>query len=49
MEKMAEYILNGEGGKLIDRKSQQADVQSFLDNVANYMVNKITTNAFKFM
>lgn len=38
MEHLAVLVLNGEGKKLIGRKSNQPDIQAFLENVPVYMV-----------
>lgn len=39
MEQLALLVLNGEGSQLIGRKTTQTDIQAFIDNVPNYMVN----------
>lgn len=39
MEQLAVLVLNGDGKKLIGRKSNQPDIQAFLENVTVYMVN----------
>lgn len=39
MEQLALLVLTGEGKKLIGRKTSQTDIQAFIDNVPNYMVN----------
>jgi hypothetical protein len=41
MEQLAMFVLNGEGRKLIGRKTNQKDIQGFIDNVHNYMVGSI--------
>ena len=38
MEQLAMLVLNGEGNKLIGLKSEQPEIQAFLDNVTSYMV-----------
>lgn len=38
MEQLAEMVLNGDGQFLIGTKSDQTDIQAFLDNVPVYMV-----------
>ncbi|XP_021701230.1 uncharacterized protein LOC5567456 isoform X2 [Aedes aegypti] len=40
MEQLAVIVLDGEGGKLLGRHSNQPEIQAFLDNVPSYM-NKI--------
>ncbi|XP_062546362.1 uncharacterized protein LOC134212475 isoform X4 [Armigeres subalbatus] len=40
MEQLAVIVLNGDGGKLLGRRSEQPEIQAFLDNVPSYM-NKI--------
>lgn len=42
MEQLAEMVLNGDGQFLVDTKSDQPEIQAFLDNVPVYMVR--TTN-----
>uniref|UniRef100_A0A182LZY3 Arginine kinase n=1 Tax=Anopheles culicifacies TaxID=139723 RepID=A0A182LZY3_9DIPT len=37
LEQLAAIVLNGEGKQLIGRKSQQSEIQAFLDNVPAYM------------
>uniref|UniRef100_A0A182P317 Uncharacterized protein n=1 Tax=Anopheles epiroticus TaxID=199890 RepID=A0A182P317_9DIPT len=37
LEQLAAIVLNGEGKQLIGRKSDQAEIQAFLDNVPAYM------------
>lgn len=39
MEQLAAIVLNGDGKKLIGMRSQQPEIQAFLDNVAAYMVS----------
>lgn len=38
MEKLASMVLNGEGDKLLGKRSKNPEIQSFLDNVPIYMV-----------
>lgn len=38
MEMLAALVLNGEGSRLIGRRSGNAELQAFLDNVSTYMV-----------
>lgn len=38
MEQLAGLVLNGEGDKLVGQKSDNPELQSFLDNVPIYMV-----------
>lgn len=40
MEQLAALVLNGDGQKLIGMKSDQPEIQAFLDNVPAYMVSK---------
>lgn len=44
MEELAVLVLNGDGKKLIGRKSNQPDIQAFLENVPVYMVNPYFLN-----
>ncbi|XP_052896551.1 uncharacterized protein LOC128303593 [Anopheles moucheti] len=37
LEQLAAIVLNGEGKQLIGRKSEQSEIQAFLDNVPAYM------------
>ncbi|XP_054740139.1 uncharacterized protein LOC129245781 isoform X2 [Anastrepha obliqua] len=37
MEQLAQIVLNGDGNKLVDMKSNNPDIQAFLNNVPNYM------------
>lgn len=39
MEKLASLVLNGQGQKLEGFSSEQSEIQSFLDNVPQYMVS----------
>ncbi|KAI8436649.1 hypothetical protein MSG28_010142 [Choristoneura fumiferana] len=43
MEMLAALVLNGEGSRLIGRRSGNAELQAFLDNVSTYMqkINKV--------
>lgn len=38
MEQLAEMVLNGDGQFLVGTKSDQPEMQAFLDNVPVYMV-----------
>lgn len=38
MEQLAAVVLNGDGDKLVGQQSDNAELQSFLDNVPVYMV-----------
>lgn len=38
MEQLAEMVLNGDGQFLVGTKSDQPEIQAFLDNVPLYMV-----------
>lgn len=38
MEQLADMVLNGDGQFLIGTKSDQPEIQAFLDNVPVYMV-----------
>lgn len=40
MEMLATLVLNGEGSRLIGRRSQNIELQSFLENVPMYMVRQ---------
>lgn len=40
MEKLASMVLNGEGDKLLGKRSRNPEIQSFLDNVPIYMVSR---------
>lgn len=42
MEQLASMVLNGDGQYLIGAKSNQMEIQAFLDNVPAYMVFHIT-------
>ncbi|XP_037716421.1 uncharacterized protein LOC119551249 isoform X1 [Drosophila subpulchrella] len=37
LEQLAEIVLNGEGGSLVGLKSQEPEIQAFLNNVPSYM------------
>nr|XP_016930663.1 uncharacterized protein LOC108010299 isoform X1 [Drosophila suzukii] len=37
LEQLAEIVLNGEGGNLVGLKSQEPEIQAFLNNVPSYM------------
>lgn len=39
MEQLAEMVLNGDGQFLVGTKSDQPEIQAFIDNVPAYMVN----------
>lgn len=39
MEQLAALVLNGDGQYLIAAKSDQPEIQAFIDNVPAYMVN----------
>lgn len=39
MEQLAAMVLNGDGQFLVGTKSDQPEIQAFLDNVPAYMVN----------
>lgn len=41
MEQLAVIVLDGEGGKLLGRHSNQPEIQAFLDNVPSYMVSYV--------
>lgn len=41
MEMLATLVLNGEGLRLIGRRSGNAELQGFLDNVPSYMVSRV--------
>lgn len=41
MEQLAALVLNGQGEKLVGQKSDNAELQAFLDNVPIYMVSAI--------
>lgn len=41
MEQLAEMVLNGDGQFLVGTKSDQPEIQAFLDNVPVYMVRSI--------
>ncbi|KAJ2948988.1 hypothetical protein O0L34_g5928 [Tuta absoluta] len=43
MEMLAQLVLNGEGSRLVGRRSRNTELQSFLDNVPTYMqkINKV--------
>ncbi|CAK1580106.1 unnamed protein product [Parnassius mnemosyne] len=43
MEMLATLVLNGEGSRLIGRRSQNAELQAFLENVPTYMqkINRV--------
>jgi len=38
MEQLAEIVLNGEGGRLLNLKCKEPEIQAFLNNVPSYMV-----------
>jgi len=40
LEQLAEIVLNGEGGSLVGLKSQEPEIQAFLNNVPSYMVSQ---------
>lgn len=40
MEQLAEMVLNGDGQFLVGTKSDQPEIQAFLDNVPVYMVRQ---------
>ncbi|KAM8711218.1 hypothetical protein ACLKA7_000368 [Drosophila subpalustris] len=37
MEQLAEIVLNGDGGRLLNLKSKEPEIQAFLSNVPSYM------------
>lgn len=39
MEQLAQIVLNGDGQKLLNVEAQEPEIQAFLRNVPNYMVN----------
>lgn len=39
MEQLAQIVLNGDGQKLLNIEAQEPEIQAFLRNVPNYMVN----------
>lgn len=41
MEQLASMVLSGDGQYLIGAKSNQMEIQAFLDNVPAYMVDRI--------
>lgn len=41
MEMLATLVLNGEGSRLVGRRSRNVELQAFLDNVPIYMVSGI--------
>ena len=41
MESLVDKILEGKGGELINRKTNNRDVQEFLSNVPAYMVDTL--------
>lgn len=41
MEMLAALVLNGEGARLVGRRSRNLELQAFLDNVPTYMVSFI--------
>lgn len=47
MEMLATLVLNGEGSRLIGRRSQNTELQAFLENVPSYMV-RFTSHVFSF-
>lgn len=47
MEMLATLVLNGEGSRLVGRRSMNAELQAFLDNVPTYMVNAFAICIYK--
>lgn len=41
LEKLATLVLNGDGSRLDGQVSEQAEIQSFLDNVPHYIVSEL--------
>lgn len=41
MDMLATLVLNGEGSRLVGRRSRNVELQAFLDNVPIYMVSYI--------
>lgn len=41
MEMLATLVLNGEGSRLVGRRSGNVELQAFLDNVPTYMVSDV--------
>lgn len=39
MEQLADMVLNGDGQFLVGTKSEQPEIQAFIDNVPAYMVS----------
>lgn len=46
MEQLAALVLNGEGEKLVGEKSDNQELQTFLDNVSVYMVSAYLKERF---